>query len=191
MDRSKISRLSESTTWRRDFFALFLLSLWLLSCAPFVSAQEEGITEGFGSEKKEPEPLNRTLTNSSGLYFGHVLFIQPKRYIFVRPTDSEYARKTFYLDSRSRYSKFVDGLRKRARSEELVEGQKVAVRYFSGESFAVADEVFLVNGEFEPSKYGKSKRRSRRKKAAPKKKEAESSSDKDSDEDAAEDAEDS
>ncbi len=176
MDRPKISRLIHFLSYRQA--ACLLLLLCSISYPGVFSstavAQDPPVAEGFASEKKEPEPINKTLANSSGLYFGHVLFIQAGRYIFVRPTDSEYSRKTFYLDSLTRYSKFIDGLRKRARSAELVEGQKVAVRYFAGEKFAVADEIFLVDGEFEPNKYGKAKRRSKKRKSTKKDKAEES-----------------
>ena len=75
----------------------------------------------------------------------------------------------------------AEGKRKRRSFADLVEGQKVAIRYFGRNHLSVADEIFMVPGPFEPEVYQrklvKKKKpaegaKSESKEAAPKAKEA-------------------
>ncbi len=66
----------------------------------------------------------------------------------------------------------VEGKANKRGVEDLVEGQKVAIRYFSRTKTAIADEVFVVIGEFKPEVY--EKRRGARKGAKKKSRKGES-----------------
>ncbi len=98
---------------------------------------------------------------TAGIFYGKVAYIDTeKRFIFVKPLDSQLSRKTFYIDPNTGIIK--DGYT--VTFDELPIDQKIALRYFGRELLWVADEIFVVNGEFEPSRYGKMKRRRKKKK---------------------------
>ena len=93
---------------------------------------------------------------SGGLFFGHILFVDPeKKYVFIKPSDRHYPRKLFYLDRRTKVYLTGEGKRRKATVEELREGSKTALRYFSRDTLAVADDIYLVSGDFEPRLYQK------------------------------------
>jgi hypothetical protein len=120
------------------------------------TVQSEKTPEKSSSQNEQPK-TEETQYNA-GLFFGHVLAIDPAgRSVFVKPIERHYSRKDFYLDNKTRYTSFVDGKRKKRKLQDLLEGQKVAIRYFANEHLAVADEIFFVTGEFEPAAYEKQK----------------------------------
>lgn len=104
---------------------------------------------------------------SAGIFMGHLLHIDPQgQSIFVKPIKQDKPRRTFYLSDKTIFTEIESGdKRKKRRLENFIEGQKVAVRYISEGQTFVADEVFLVKGEFQPKEYEKI-----RKKASSKKK---------------------
>jgi hypothetical protein len=168
MDRSKVSRL----TVAYDIFRcapLVLMLVLLLGSAATVCAEDPEATESAenaaAGDTAEKEKEAKEPNYSAGLFFGHILSINPDRSVFIKPSDRASARKTFYFDAKSRFSKFVEGKKKRAKPFELIEGSKAAVRFFADGGFAIADEVFLVEGEFKPELYS-SRRKGSKKKGA-------------------------
>lgn len=116
------------------------------------SLAEDGDVGGKKISKEKPR-------TTAGIYFGNIsYFSAPRLVLTVDPIDVRLPRKTFFLDEQTKY-KLDD---KRAKLEDLRPGDKVAVRYFAEENLAVADEIFIVMGEFEPSKY-RSKEKKKRK----------------------------
>lgn len=170
MDRSEVSRLAISKNFSA---ALVFLSAVAFSAAT-VCAQETPASEdsaaaavtGAGDASLELEvPVEPTAArsgplNESGVFFGHIIYLDPEdRFIFAKPTDPKYPRSNFYLDPSTKIS-LDDGQQfKNAAPEDLVEGKKIAVRFFSQDRLMVADEVFLVPGEFRPEEYLKARRK--------------------------------
>lgn len=90
------------------------------------------------------------LRTTAGIYFGNISYLSVSRLVLtVDPIDVRLPRKTFFLDEQTKYKLEF----KRAKINDLRPGDKVAVRYFAEENLAVAEEVFIVLGEFEPAKY--------------------------------------
>lgn len=109
-----------------------------------------------------------------GLFYGSLYFIHPEKIsIVVKPRPDNQLNRLpntvhrFYLDKYTRY--FVDS--ERASAEDLVPGDKVAVRYWAEGRLAVADKVYVVFGEFDPRDYRRKIRRGRGIKRRKKKKE--------------------
>lgn len=154
---------------------LFFLAIVFLCTSPVLSsvlAEEDpdAGTRGESSDGGTLRPQAETSAAlqreskggifSSGVFFGHIVFIDSGgRFLFIGPTNREFSRKYFYLDQKTRYTFVIEGRRKKRSFDDLIEGQRVAVRYFSRDRLAVADEVFVVFGEFEPGAYEKTMRR--------------------------------
>ena len=85
-----------------------------------------------------------------GLYLGKIWNIHPEKIaITVRPETPNSPRKRFYLDTKTRFI----SERKPTNFAALALGHKVAIRYFSEKGVAVADTIFLVDGEFKKEDY--------------------------------------
>ena len=143
--------------WRRLPWVLFLVCFLAFVAGAAAEETEEPPQETDEGVEGSESPTDARPDYSAGLYFGHVLAIVPGKTVFVKPTDRSSSRRIFYLDSKSKITKFVEGKRKRAEDYELHEGRKIAVRYFADKTIAVADEVFLVDGEFKPAMYSQAR----------------------------------
>lgn len=140
-----------------------ILVACLLLFSPFSYAEDSSVSdpnlaEVKGGETSAPPEAELKFGGkySAGVFFGHIITIDSdQRFVFVRPTNRSYARKHFYLDSKTLYTFMEEGKSRKKRLKDLVEGQKVAVRYFSRKNTAIADEVFVVIGEFKPEVYEK------------------------------------
>ena len=103
------------------------------------------------SEELLPSLKLKDKEYSEGICYGHIIGLDARRgYIFVKPSVSRYPRRYFYLDKKTAYTIVQEGIRKKQKFENLVEGQRVVVRYFAQGGLALAEEVFVVAGEFQP-----------------------------------------
>lgn len=112
---------------------------------------KEGVVlkEGAGVSKGGKKP-----TYNAGVFFGHILYVDPhERFIFARPTDPKYSRQSFYLDAATLFTRMEEGKAKAISKADLVDGDKVAIRYFARNELSLADEVFVVVGQFQPEVY--------------------------------------
>lgn len=97
------------------------------------------------SEKPVAPPVD-----VAGLYLGRILALDAaRRFIYVVPASEGVSRKRFYLDQRTLYRRG----KKRAKFSDLDIGTKVAIRFFARDDLAIADGIFIVEGEFNPSDY--------------------------------------
>ncbi|MCB0324366.1 MAG: hypothetical protein KDD69_12370 [Bdellovibrionales bacterium] len=141
---------------------------------PEAFAQEESeepaaqpADEDTFSPQATPTP-ELELAYSSGYLFGHLLYLDPKqRFVFLKPIERASSRKTVYLDRRTIVSAHeADGddlKRVKAAWGDLVEGQKVAIRFIAKGDLHAADEIFIVKGEFDPDLYKPQRRKRKRK----------------------------
>lgn len=119
----------------------------VLSLAHFLSCGI-ALTSAFSAE-------SAPRVTSAGTYYGHIVDIEPDGVsITVKPIDPKLPRQRFYLDKQTKFR--VDG--KVSKFQNIFRNDKVAVRFFAEEKVALADEVFVVFGEFKPEDY-KPKRR--------------------------------
>ncbi len=124
------------------------------------SAQSSPQQIDMASETKSTNVRVENKDYHAGLYYGHIVAIDSKGdYIFVKPTERSSPRRYFYLDKKSRYTMISEGIRKRKSFADLIEGQRVVVRYFAQGELAVADELLLVSGEFQPASFYQEHRR--------------------------------
>jgi hypothetical protein len=87
---------------------------------------------------------------SSGIFYGHISFLDPQQQaIVVTPIDKSLPRYQFHLDRKTVFR--IE--KKKVPYSKLALGNKVAVRYFAENRRAIADEVFVVAGEFVPKDY--------------------------------------
>ena len=103
------------------------------------------------AKKKPPRPPRyATPHDFSGLYYGYILAVDPKKkFIFVMPYEEDLPRRRFYLDSRTIYRR--DG--KKAKLSDLEIGTRVALRFFARNDLALADGVFIVDGDYDSTQY--------------------------------------
>ena len=126
-------------------------------------------TEAKSSKRKR----RRVPVMTQGIYLGYLIYFDPSaRYMFMLPEDKYVPRQSFFYDKKTRFSRFERKRRRRAKPSRIVEGQKLAVRYFSMDGVAVAEEVFIVDGEFNPYQYLKRKKHKKKDSAEDPKKEA-------------------
>jgi hypothetical protein len=71
------------------------------------------------------------------------------RFIYVEPMDPSFARTIFYVDAMTSYVKNDYAVK----LKELQEDDKVAVRYIAYGDLNLAEEVFVVAGEFKEADY--------------------------------------
>lgn len=90
-----------------------------------------------------------------GVILGNVISITDE-YIYVKPREKGLGRMYIYTDKQTLYSEMSNGKRKKAKKEQLLEGLRVAARVIMKEGIILADEVFMVEGEFDSlSRYRK------------------------------------
>ena len=131
------------------------LSAFLLALPLAASAQSETTeTEKEKPKKEEVKPIAR-----QGVLMGHLTLIHPEKTSIVVRREDTRVRLTFLLDRRTKYRL----KRRRKRVDILDVGQKVAVRYFGENHFLIAEEVYVVEGEFQPADYTGKKKKKKRK----------------------------
>lgn len=139
MDRSEIPELTAAKFPRSGARFFFLLTLTLLFAPPLFFS-----SSAFGTTDTAPK------VTATGLYFGYIVDLQPDGIsLTVMPIDRKLPRQRFYLDNQTLFR--VDG--KRATFHDLYRNDKVAIRFFAEGRVAVADEVFVVFGEFKNEDY--------------------------------------
>ena len=84
----------------------------------------------------------------SGIFYGFVRYMDREQLV-VTPIDKKLSPRRFYLDAQTGY--LVKG--KKKSWENVYLGDKVAVSYFALGRTAIADQVFVVFGEFKPDDY--------------------------------------
>ncbi len=128
---------------KRCFFCLTIL----LFIVQLLARESSG--EG---EKERHEPPMTT----AGLFYGYLIQVDPNRaHVVVHPADERLPRKKFIIDRQTLFR--FHG--KRANYDQLQPGQKVAVRFFAEGALAIAEEIFVVVGEFVPHQYRERKKR--------------------------------
>ncbi|HMO18683.1 MAG TPA: hypothetical protein PKA63_10555 [Oligoflexia bacterium] len=102
---------------------------------------------------------DKTGESYKGVLIGNILSLDADlRYLYFKPRDVELPRMFIYIDKKTIVTRASVGKRRRVRPQAMIEGARVAVRVFIKHGVIVADEVFLVEGEFEPpSRYEKKK----------------------------------
>jgi len=96
--------------------------------------------------------LNKNSDSSyRGVVTGNIIGVDPReRYLFIRPKEQDLPRMYIYVDPRTRFTLSKIGLKKRTRFSSAIEGDRIAARVFMRQGVIVADEVFFVQGDFEP-----------------------------------------
>lgn len=94
-----------------------------------------------------------------GVILANFISIDPQyRFIYVKPREGDLPRITVYLDKKTSYSTIKVGKLGRGKKEMMLEGDRVALRVFVKNGIVLADEVFLVDGDFGPkARFGKRK----------------------------------
>lgn len=105
------------------------------------------------SEKKQP-----TIVFERGIFYGRIEAINYADFsISVRVVPEEFpseeerhtGRKTFYFDRQSK----IRLVRELLSFNHLQLNQKIAVRYFAENGVSVIDELYIVQGRYEPFRY--------------------------------------
>lgn len=114
------------------------------------AAQDAGSTEEGNSEAGAEDTKKKKAKLSAGIFYGWITDINlVQSTVTVKPIDQRIQRRHFYVDSKTRYR--VDG--KRKVFEDIYVGDKVAVRFFAEDRLSLAEEIFVVFGEFNPDDY--------------------------------------
>lgn len=94
-----------------------------------------------------------------GVLFGNILSVDPQhRFIYVKARERDLPRIIIYTDKKTIFTKSDVGFRRRVKPQAAIEGARIAVRLFIKQGVVLADEIFLVQEEFEPpSRYEKKK----------------------------------
>lgn len=107
-------------------------------------------------EKKEDitfSDLFRSNRNEAyiGVILANFIYIDPEyRFVFVKPQGGELPRITIYLDKKTGYTTMKAGKLGKGKKSMMLEGDRVAIRSFVKSGIVLADEVFLVEGDFGP-----------------------------------------
>jgi hypothetical protein len=86
-----------------------------------------------------------------GVILANIISIDPKsRFLFVKPRERDLPRMYLFIDPLTRFSKSKVGTRKKSSIKSALEGDRLAARVFLKHGVIVADEIYLVEGDFEP-----------------------------------------
>ncbi len=86
-----------------------------------------------------------------GVVLANFLYIDPDyEYVYIKPQEEDLPRMTVYLDKLTAYSTIKVGKLGVGKKKMMIEGDRVALRVFVKNSIILADEVFLVDGDFGP-----------------------------------------
>lgn len=131
MDRSKFTKITSLVLY------VAIASLCIASqCAAEAKNQETKV-------KKRPSA-------TIAVFYGKLAIKDSRsRFIYVEPIDPSFARTIFYVDTMTSYVKDDYA----AKLDELKEDDSVAVRYIAYGDLNLAEEVFVVEGEFKESEY--------------------------------------
>lgn len=119
--------------------------------------EEVNSQNNIAIEAQSFSDLFRSQSSSSfkGVILGNVL-AATEHYIYVKPLERDFGRMYIYLDDKTMFSKMINGKRQRGKKDNLIEGNRVAARVLVKEGIVLADEFFLVEGDFDPrSRYRK------------------------------------
>lgn len=162
----------------RVFILFLLLQVSFISClsTSCYSADEGGEEQGGTTKSKKDSELAREATTFAdffrsqakatfkGVVFANVISTT-EDYLYIKPKEKGLGRMYVYVDKHTEFSSMTAGKRKKAKKENIIDGQRIAVRVIMKEGIVLADEVFLVEGDFDQvSRY-----RKRVYRAAPKK----------------------
>ena len=113
-----------------------------------------GVSSSFSQNQSQDKSKNQPVV-STGIYYGFVEEIDAKkRAIFVRPAQRGFSRKLFYYDADTNV--FLG--ERLSKVTKIEPSHKVAVKYFASDAIAIADEIFVVFGEFNPRLYKKKRK---------------------------------
>jgi hypothetical protein len=142
--------------------SIFCLILILaISCADAETAVSFFEDDFFKKEEQVFLDYPSMTRDPSGAYKGvimaNVISIDPQsRFMFIKPRERDLPRMYVFVDPFTRFSKSRVGTRKRTSISSVLEGDRVAARVFLKHGVIVADEIYLVEGDFEPpSRYEK------------------------------------
>ena len=134
---------------------IFLTAFFLLLASPL--SAEDAPADPFKVKEKIEEvsfsDLFRTHRDEAyiGVILANFIYIDPAyRFIYVKPQEGDLPRMTVYLDKKTSYSTIKVGKLGRGRKQMMLEGDRVALRVFIKSGIVLADEVFLVEGDFGP-----------------------------------------
>ena len=130
---------------------LFALLLMPLLAGAQETSEEEAKVKKASLEKEKKKPFYH-----QGLFYGSLYYVHPEHVsIVVKPEpDQRYNRlpnepRRFYLDKLTKY--FVDG--QKAKKEDILSGDKVAVRYWAEDRLGIVEAIYVVYGEYDPRLY--------------------------------------
>jgi len=119
--------------------------------------ENEDEANSIAIEAQSFADLFRSQAQSSfkGVVLGNILALTDD-YVYVKPIERDLGRMYIYIDNKTMFSKMSHGKRQRGKKEYLIDGERVAARVLMKEGIILADEVFLVEGDFESrSRYRK------------------------------------
>lgn len=136
-------------------FCLLLATLFF--CGSIVAEEPEVAADIFKAKEKQEKILfgdlfrTRSRESFTGVMLANILIVDPQyRYLYIKPQEENLPRITVYLDKYTAFTKMKVGKLSRGSKKLLLEGDRIAVRVFIREGIVLADEVFLVDGEFGP-----------------------------------------
>lgn len=129
MDRSKFKKIT----------AIAMLSVVAMFSVVSICAAET-----------KAEKVKKRPTATIAVFYGKLAMKDSRsRFIYVEPIDPSFARTIFYVDAMTSYVKDDYAVK----FEELQDDDKVAVRYIAYGDLNLAEEVFVVDGEFKEVEY--------------------------------------
>ncbi len=95
----------------------------------------------------------------AGVILGNIIAVDDdSHYIYVKPKETGLGRLFVYIDSKTAITFEEKNKRKKLKISDLFEGDRVAIRSLAKYGIILADEIFLIKGDFEQkTKYAKKK----------------------------------
>lgn len=131
-------------------------------------ASEESEEEDNAKKERSKKEKKKPSVFGSGMAYGNILlmrkFDEDTGFLFVLGNQRSLPRRSYYLDKKTKFYKVEDRERTNITRAELVDGERVVVSYIFQDRTYLADEVFMVIGDFHPPDYlprSKKKRRKR------------------------------
>jgi hypothetical protein len=141
----------------KKFLILFLGILQIFSASPATLLCEDLSSDPFEQKEKLEEvtfsDLFRSRRNEAykGVVLANFIYIDPEeRFIYVKPQEDNLPKLTIYIDKKTLFSTMKLGKIGKAKKSMMLEGDRVAIRAMVKNGVILADEVFLVEGDFGP-----------------------------------------
>lgn len=136
---------------------VFFILLSLFINLSFDAVAEDLSIDPFKPKEKKEEisfsDLFRSRTNEAykGVILGNFIYIDPKgRFIYVKPHEDNLPKLTVYIDNKTLFSTMKVGKIGKAKKNMMLEGDRVAIRAMIKHGIILADEIFMVQGDFGP-----------------------------------------